>query len=302
MIDFPALPTVPAEQTASGSAFARFEDISQDGRLMLTSTFVLGGPLLWGELLGRLPLARALYRQGIVPIFSRMVVEGFPGPFGIIAPFSVKGGYQLAHAGRGDQVERILLNLWAEIDGQRSRGQGPRPSAAKEVVSAGRFFVEQVLTRPFAPPEQRKVLHLEVEGYPKVPEARHPFREYSAIARLPDGATPLEPAPSPDVVPIVFGLCHTDRNQHINSMVYLRMFEEAALRRFASSSLPLGLARSFEVGFRKPCFAGDRARIMLQLFRLGERLGAVGMFLAEDDVNAPELARPYCVVRMLFEP
>jgi hypothetical protein len=298
MIEFPALPDVPAAQTASGSAVARFEDISQDGRLMLTSTFVLGAPMLWADMLLKLPLSRALYRQGILPIFSRMVVEGFPGPFGMVAPFSVKGGYQLAHAGRGDKVERIMLNIWAELHGQRAR---PRPAGAGEVVSAGRFFVEQVLTRPFAAPDQRKVLRLLVPGFPEVPEARHPFREHAAIAALPDGAVPLEPAPSPDVVPIVFGLCHTDSNKHVNSLVYPRMFEEAALRRFASLGVPAGLARFFEVGFRKPCFAGDRVRILLQAFRLGERVGAAGIFVGEDDVNAATLSRPASAVRMLFE-
>ena len=91
----------------------------------------------------------------------------------------------------GEAVERIMINLWAELSGRRARIQGPPPPGAGEVVSAGRLFVEQVLTRLFAPPEQRKVLRLDIPGLPAIPEVRHPFREHADIAKLPEGAVPL---------------------------------------------------------------------------------------------------------------
>jgi acyl-CoA thioesterase FadM len=88
----------------------------------------------------------------------------------------------------------------------------------------------------------------------------------------------------------------------VNSLVYPRMFEEAAIRRFAALGVPCPvLARGMEIAYRKPCFAGDRVRIALQAFTLGERWGAVGVVIPEGDVAAQERARPHCYVRMLFE-
>lgn len=301
MIDFPRIPAVPPEQTAETDSHLRYEDVCQDGRILLPGLIQSGMPALWAKLLYRLPLTGALFRQGVLPIISRLVAEGDEGPFGVAAPLLGKGGYQLVQTGRGAEVERLMLNIWTELRGPRGRVNGPKPPGAGEVVSAGRVFTEQVLTRPFAPPDQRKVLRIDVPGFPAIPEVRHPFREPADIAALPEGVTPLEPGPSPDTSPVVFGLCHTDGNQHVNSLVYPRMFEEAAVRRFAALGLPVGLARAFEMGFRKPCFAGDKVRIVLQAFRRGERWGAVGAFLAEADAHDPARARPHCTARMIFE-
>ena len=80
-------------------------------------------------------------------------------------------------------------------------------------------------------------------------------------ARPAGGADALDRA-SPDETLIVFGLVHTDSNQHVNSLVYMRLFEEAVLRRFAALGLPEPvLARRLEIAYRKPCFAGDRMHV-----------------------------------------
>jgi len=151
-------------------------------------------------------------------------------------------------------------------------------------VTVGQVFTEHVFTRPFGPPESRKVLRLpDVFGFPGgVPPTRVAWRNAEDLGRMPDDAAPLDAEPFLDPTGIVFGLGHTDSNQHVNSLVYPRLFEEAALRRFAA--LGCGsrlLARGAEIGFRKPFFAGDHARIALRAYRRGERLGAVGSFLAE---------------------
>lgn len=302
MPPFPAIPAVPEEQTTSGEATLNYEDITQDGRLLLTSPYLTCSRVLWAKLFSDSPFIRALQHQGIAPVFSRLFIEGASGPFGMAAPLTLRGGYELASAGREGSVERILLNMWGEVQGKRARMGGPKPAGAGEVVSAGRFFTEQVLTRPTAPPEERKVRRLSIPGFPEVPEARYPLWDIAAITELPPGAEPLEPALSPDSAPTVFGLCHTDSNQHVNSIVYLRMFEEAALRRLSALGVRGGLARECEVGYRKPFFAGDQARIVLQAFTLeGGRSGAVGVFLAENKRAPEDVARPHCAVRMLFE-
>jgi Thioesterase superfamily len=138
---------------------------------------------------------------------------------------------------------------------------------------------------------------------PAVPPGRLAWTSPSSLLAFPEGATALEPGFAPDSAPTVFGLCHTDANQHVAALVYMRLFEEAALRRFASlGEKTVLLARFLDVGLRKPCFAGERVRIVLRAFRLGKQLGVVAAVVSEQEAGTPiENARPYCCIRMLFE-
>jgi hypothetical protein len=299
---FPPFPELPDEQRRTGDVSLRYEDFSQDGRVQLSSLVHACGPLFWSRLPDDPRARRTMQEQGIVPVLSRLVLEGRPGSFTLARPFTATGGYQLAHASKGDEVERLLILMWCEISGPRGRLFGPQPAGAGEQATCGRFFAENVFTRLFAPAEQRKVVRFEIPGLPAIPEHRHTTRPHGTIVALPDGAVPLEPTLSPDLGPLVFGVCHTDANQHVNSLVYPRMFEEAAIRRFAALGVPApGLARGAEIGFRKPCFAGDRVRILLQVFVLGERRGAVGVFIGESDMASSSEAKPHCYLKMIFE-
>ena len=167
---------------------------------------------------------------------------------------------------------------------------------------AGRLFGEHVLTRPFAPPEQRRVQRLDIPGEPPVPAERYESSPLPALLELPPGATPVDDVLELDSAPIAFGLTHTDSNQHVNSLVYPRLFEEAALRRFAARGLPTAvLTRALEMGFRKPAFAGDVLRLALRAFRLGDRLGACGAFVAAAQAGDLAAARPHAYACTLFE-
>ena len=302
MLTFPEPPSVPAEQQTTTSVTFRYEDASQDGRLLLPSLAFGLGESVWSKLINPHPAAPFMWKQGLIPILSRLVLEGTPGPFNPTRAMQAEGSYALARTEKEGAVERILLNMWLSLRAPLGRLQGPKPPRAGEVEVAGRVFAEHVFTRLFAPPGERKVLRLDLPGLPAVPETLVEPRVPAALLALPEGATPLEGAPGDDQAPICFGLCHTDGNQHINSLVYPQMFEEAALRRFASlGQKGGGLARFAEIAFRKPFFAGDRARIRLQAFSLGGRLGVSGGFFAEADLTKGD-ARPHCAARMLFEP
>ena len=106
-------------------------------------------------------------------------------------------------------------------------------------------------------------------------------------------------------MPISFGLVHTDSNMHVNSLAYLRMFEEAALRRFAElGRSATWLGRSLDIAYRKPCFAGQTMHVVQQAFEMEGRLGFAATFVdAKDAASAETLARakPHTYVRMLFD-
>jgi acyl-CoA thioesterase FadM len=293
-------PEVPVEQRGSATVSLRYEDVAEDGRLLLQSMSPALGECVWKRLLLSAPSSLALRAQGIVPVLSRIVLEGGVGPHGINDPLTVDGRYELAHAALADgSVDRLFVNMWAEARAPIGRTHGPPPDSAGTVVRAGRVFGEHVLTRLFAAPEDRKVRRIDAEGLPALPPARYDWRLPKATMDLPLGAVALDEL-SPEPTPIAFGLMHTDSNQHVNSLVYPRLFEEAALRRFGALGRGTRLlARVAECSYRKPSFAGERVRIVLSTFTLGDRVGAVGAFV--DDTDAFDTTRARAYVRMIFE-
>lgn len=303
MITVPASPELPADQRASAPLAFRYEDIAQDGRMMLGALAPALGAVVWTRLLAHHPAASGLRRAGIVPILTRLVAEGLPGPFSVNSTATVSGSFQAAHAVLGGEVDKIIFNMWAQMEAPHASTFGPRPAADAPLAVAGRVFAEHVLTRLFAPAGERKVTSLDLPGLPPVPPDAVAWRPPSAILELPAGAEPLEPDFSADPLPVVFGIAHTDSNQHVNSLIYPRMFEEASVRRFAAlGKSPVVLARFLEVGYRKPSFAGERLRIVLRTFALGSRLGAVGAFVTDDEATlSPAQAKPRCCIKMLFE-
>ena len=49
-----------------------------------------------------------------------------------------------------------------------------------------------------------------------------------------------------------------------------------------------------EVGYRKPCFAGERLRIVLRAFRVGDGYAVTGAFQADG------AGKPHVTVRLLL--
>ena len=295
--------SIPAAQRQRAQFPLRYEDVTQDGRLVLTAVAQMFGPV-WQKVPTTFPAAAAMARSGTIAILSRLVVEAGGGPIGVGKPVNLDGGFQLAHGVDGaGAVNRLYFNAWIAAEGVVGRTYGPPPPGAGSPIAVGRSFGESVFTRPFGPPESRRVLRFEgdhLEGLPPVPPIRHEAPTPASLLVLPDTAVPLDPALVPDDAPLAFGMVHTDSNQHVNSLVYLRLFEEAALRRLAAHGRAGKLyGRRIELSYRKPSFAGERLRIHLQAFKNGPSTfdcGAVGTFVAEGDPDA----KPRVTARIHF--
>ena len=303
MFRFPELPEpseIPAAQRAEGPVSLRYEDIAQDGRLLLQAIPHGLGEVMFAKALSRGPVRAVFEAEGIVPILTRLVVEGFGGPIAVRRPLEGAGGYQLAHVPDGEGgVARIVLDVWLDVFGPKGLTYGPQPDDAGARLHLGRVFAEHAFTRPFGPPENRKVRDLPLGGARVVPEAVRAVSHGPDLLVLPDGAVPLDDQEILDDAEVVFGLGHTDSNQHVNSLVYPYLFEQAALRRLAARGRGTAvLARHVDVSYRKPCFAGDRMRIRLRAFALGEALGAVGSFVPASDPSA----KPHAWARIAFRP
>jgi hypothetical protein len=325
MMDIPAPPA--GRPRATAPVALRFEDVAQDGRLVLEALPTALGSAVWRGLLADSAGVRALRAQGIVPILTRLRLLGTAGPFSAGAAVEAEGTYRLARADDG----RFMLEMWADLYAPIGRTYG-RTDRDGERALAGRVLAEHVFTRPFAGPNDRRVTSFDFPGAPEVRDARPALPPFESIATLPEGALPLEPARRPDSTPAVFGVVHTDSNMHVNSLVYLRLFEEAALRRFVA--LGRGsevLARSVDIAYRKPCLAGQSMRVVQQAFDRGRSLAGAGggsdgdgasaggasgaggfgadlgvaaVLVAESDAQSDETlarARPHTYVRMGFE-
>lgn len=294
-MSFPAPPTpqFPSEHAATTESYLRYEDCTQDGRLIpLAIPPSLGG--LWQTVITRHPGSRNSIAAGVIPILTRLTLQSFDQPIRIDRGIETRAGFQLAHdLDDAGEVSRLFMCVWSELHGIAGR-VGPR-QVDGALSRAGTLFAEHTFTRLFAPPDQRKVTRLEVEGYPPVPETRYVAPPPKSAQEAPQGATWIDELAA-DPTEVVFTLDQTDANQHVNSLVYIRLFVEAAQRRLATAGRPLKIrSRAVDIAYRKPCFAGDRVRSHLRLFDLSGDPGAAG-FVSGDD------GKPRCYVRVLFGP
>lgn len=277
------------EYRPAGSFQLRHEDIAQDGRPLLHAIPPALGSV-WRVLLKDVQDADVLKRDGVLPILSRIrldVTEHVVSPF---RPFSVEGFGERV-AGTAPDYTRVLYNIHARVSAKG--GHAMFSGSPDHVAVVGTMFAEHVLTRPFAEKDRRRVVPEDVTGAGVTLDGTQPFLPARSILEEPiAGAIAVDPAFVQGDVPLAMGLMHTDANQHVNSLVYPRLFEEAVLRRLHALGRSLAVrARSLEIGYRRPSFAGDVIRVDTRLFDVPAagaepaRIVALGVFVALDETG-----------------
>jgi hypothetical protein len=302
----PPAPAFPPDQATKNALHPRYEDCTQDGRL---TTLAIPPSLAttWNARDARNPGARRARATGLVSLLTRLTVTSLDRPVRVNRPFEVVGGFQLAHdRDAAGAVSKLFMNVWTDVHGRphlspeaRQADDARRASGQPaELVLAGQAFAEHTYTRPFGPPDQRRVTSLAgVEGVPEVPEARYHQPAPASAAEAPEGASWIDEL-APDPVETMFTLDQTDANQHVNSLIYVRLFLAAVQRRLASGGHPARLrSKAFDIAYRKPCFVGDRIRAHIRMFAHGDHIGGAGLLAAEG-----EEARPRCYVRVIYGP
>jgi hypothetical protein len=292
MFPAPPMPEFPPGHSTTTTSYLRYEDVTQDGRLIPIATPAsLAG--LWREVLRNDQVHHKLLKQGVIPIMTRLTLTTLDQSIRVDHPIASTLGFQLAHdVDVSGDVSRLFLNVWSHICGTSGR-LGRNPTAG-DLALAGTVFAEHTFTRLLAPPDQRKVTKFAVEGVPEVPEQRYAAPAPTTAQDLPEGAKWLDES-APDPAEYVFTLDQTDSNQHVNSLVYIRIFHDAINRRLATTGKSLKMrSREVDIAYRKPSFAGDKARIQLRLFEHEGGLGAAGRVEGADD------GKPRCYVRVLL--
>jgi hypothetical protein len=280
--------------------YLRYEDVAQDGRMMpIALPAALGG--LWREVLTDHPGAKNALAKGIVPILTRLTLVTSGQRIRVDQPVETRSGFDLAHDAVRDQVTRLFLNIWTEVHG--AAGSVVRGGPPGAPVLAGSVFAEHTFTRPLAPPGQRGVTRLDVEGYPALPMHRYSAKAAETAGEPPPGARWIDEL-TWDRPDHIFTLDQTDSNQHVNSLVYIRIFQDAVNRRIDHRRDRLQLrtqdihalrTQAVDIAYRKPCFVGDRVRTQVRLFDHAGTLGATGHILGHD-------GKPRCYVRVLVGP
>ena len=297
---------VKADYGGEGNTYYRYEDVAQDGRIRIEGIWPSMGRVLWGKLAIGKPLSRLGIQHGIRSVLTRVIMLGGSDPISAREPATTRVKYRLEHEpGADGKVQRLLFNTWLSTEaGQRESANPIAPGTGEKVVSA-RAYGQHVFTKPTQRPPNHRVLELPDPDLPSVPPHQGRWMPPEQLLDLPDGAATLDERPRLDPAPIVFGLAHTDGNQHVNFLTYPRLVEDAALRRLVEfDGARKLLARKAELGYRKPCFAGDRMRIVSQAFRLGDGVGVVAGFYRDQGDGDPEswdeLGRPHCTARLLL--
>src|SRR5688500_18460522 len=103
MIEIPPVPPARGYET-SGSAelYPRDEDITQDGRFLLTAFMPGMGVAVWRSLVKHTEILSAFAGKGILPILRRLVAIGEDGPFSVHVPLASQGTWRLAREENGD--------------------------------------------------------------------------------------------------------------------------------------------------------------------------------------------------------
>jgi hypothetical protein len=279
------MPAFAPGQSAVTSTYLRYEDVAMDGRLIpIALPHAMSG--LWREVLVDHAGARNALQQGILPVLTRIVMVTSGQSIRVDRPVEARSGFELAHAEDNGAVTKLFMNVWSELHG--TAGKLSRGNHSGGLVLAGTLFAEHTFTRILAPPGQRAVTSLEVDGYPRVPERVHHGDPVTTAQDAPAGAGWLEEL-APDTADYCFTLDQTDSNQHVNSLVYVRVFQDAVNRRLAATGRRGKLrTTAIDIAYKKPCFAGDSVRAQLRLFDGG----AAGFIAGTDD------GKPRCYVRV----
>jgi hypothetical protein len=288
----------PGEDGGTAEIAPRYEDITQDGRMQLHALMPGLGAAVWKALLSKIPAVATFRTQGILPVLRRLVIACEDRPVTVNRPLRYEGSFRFAKEKDGD---RIFANMWLQASAPIGTTLGPNPPKDAPYELVGRVFAEHVITRPFAPPAERRVTRLDAPGVPPVPEDEHVFE--TAEALIESAGAPLE-----DEGHVAFAMMHTDSNQHVNSMTYPRVFEEIAVRRIMHDArVPVAhelLARAVELRWRRPFFAGEKAKIQLALVESepGAKIAAVGAFSPVGDHGARrgDGPKPSSAIKMLF--
>ncbi len=213
----------------------RFEDVSQNGRVMLDALPHGLGPAVWVKLLQASPVQALIARKGSSrssPASSSRAERGRSRRGSRCncraAPAGAHGGRHLP--GEPADPGHVAVGQRAPQPDLRTRRRPARASRSRSVACSRSTSSRGPSRRPrrarccASSPRICRRCRPSATTFARRRRSVGPARGRGAARRGAD----------PGSDPVAFGLDHTDGNQHVNSLVYPRLFAEAALRRLGA--------------------------------------------------------------------
>src|SRR5437763_13267967 len=101
MFPAPPRPDFAPDRASTTTDFLRYEDVTQDGRLItLAIPPALGG--LWRDAVKRHPGARSSQAQGVIPMLTRLTIHSLDQHIRVDREVESRAGFELAHDGGDD--------------------------------------------------------------------------------------------------------------------------------------------------------------------------------------------------------
>ena len=302
-IPMPPIPAMPPNgPRATGRVSLRFEDVTQDGRLVLEALPTALGPTVWRGLLEKAPGFRACYENGVFPILSRLRARGDAGgPSRPTAAVEAEGSYRLARADDGRFVLEVWVDLYAPSarptarPARRREGRSPAGSSPSKSSRAR-------LRRPVSGGSRRSISPGAPGG-----DRDAPVAAAVRVGRQPPGRR--DPARGRAArrsgADRVRALSHGQQHarQFAGVPARARGGGLASVRRARAGLVVLG--RDIDIAYRKPCFAGQTMRVVQQAFEAPGKLGVCASLVDAAALvggAATPDARPHVFARMTFEP
>jgi len=258
-----------------------FEHLDMAFHLRMRAFIPICMPAMFADVEQRLPMS-GMRRQGITNILFYVDFES--ADEAIAFGRSLHTDYQLRlfrsctdegnrPVETGSGTERLLFESHSRIHGRPASTESDAPAEGDDdvpLVEAGRARVLHVLTRPTAPPDERRV--------ERVPEALTGLREHRWNEPLPSLAMLEQPGEDWELASSaehrdIWGMPNTDINQHVNVLEYVMTFENQVTRQLRDAGLTIvghRLERS-RLLFRKPCFPGEAFVVRSDLYRRGRQ-------------------------------
>jgi hypothetical protein len=195
----PPRPEFPADQTGKTEGHLRYEDVTQDGRLMpIAIPPSLSG--FWRTVLTKHKGATAAGQSGIIPILTRLTILALDQHVRVDRMIESDVGFELAHdRDAAGEVSRLFMNVWCDVRGAAGRIVPRTPAGPLTLAGAVAERSSRAVRR------WRADQKLQVAGYPELPEARYAAPTPASAGELPENAVWLDDLAA-DTTDVVFTL------------------------------------------------------------------------------------------------
>ncbi len=298
--------------TGEGESSYSFADLTETCAIKINSLLRICSPVHWPVFQRAMFDAAYRGRTGLAGIISYTELEVTDIPVAMPREMTCDVKVKLDIGRSAGDDPRIITRSTTDIFCTPSTGRFDRLDKEAQKVRSGTMIVDHILTRPSAPPEQRRVRELPPDlGFTKtMPGKILPFVQSSDVLRPPEPYS-SKAGSYADNRARFWSYNRTDPNDHVHAMEYVRAAEDLATDALGSmGDNPANwYFQRIAILYKRPMFTGNahvrvcdiwkapggepgRSAVTLQIFPLREAA----------DPGSYDPAKPCVCVRLVTAP